>query len=368
MLASLHVEGFRGLRSLSVERLARINLIVGQNQSGKTSLLDAVQLLLDRGSPRALHDCQARRNEVFVVRRHDDGSQTIAPRLDSLFHGGKLHPGARIKLAATADTPTEVEFTVEEHSAELPRLRGGRRRPEWAEALSRLAIRVRDDSREGVALPIPHDEASLRTFLNRGRGDEFIPAVPDTLLDFVDVSGLDPTRLIELWGSVPLTPREQEVVQAMQLIEPDLAGIALIPGLWSDAPSELVVKLRTLEERLQLGDMGEGFRRLLGLLLVLPDTPRQQLLVDEIDTGLHYSVLEPMWQLVLAEARRRDLQIFATTHSWDCVAALGKLYESDPGVDADVRLHRIDRGSDRTTTYSGDEILFAAQQHLEVRG
>lgn len=367
MLTSLRIEGFRGLQSLSVERLARINLFVGMNQAGKTSLLDAVQLLLDGGRARALHQCQARRNECFAIRQHEDGSTTVAPRLDTLFRGSRLRPGVRFALSGAAPTPLHVHVTVEPYShGSLPRHRAERPLPAWAELWSRLAVRI-DTHEDEVSLPIPHDEATLRKFHRDGLDDGFDLNGTDPPIDFIDVAGIDTGRLIELWGDIPLTPREHELVTALQVIEPALEGIALIPGLWS-ASSELVLKLRGFDDRMHLGDMGEGFRRMLGLLLALPGTPRGELLIDEIDTGLHYSVLPSMWQLVLDTARRRDIQVFATTHSWDCVAALARLYQLDPGVEADILLHRIDHDRDRVTTYEAQEIETLMKHQIEVRG
>jgi len=91
------------------------------------------------------------------------------------------------------------------------------------------------------------------------------------------------------------------------------------------------------------------------------------LLVDEIDTGLHYSVMVKMWKLVVETARRLDIQVFATTHSLDCIQALAGLYESEPDVRDDISLHRIEKGAPASIRYSADEILNAAQRQVEVR-
>ncbi len=49
------------------------------------------------------------------------------------------------------------------------------------------------------------------------------------------------------------------------------------------------------------------------------------LFVDEIDTGLHYSVMAKMWHLLIETARRLDVQVFASTHSLDCLQALARV-------------------------------------------
>ena len=56
--------------------------------------------------------------------------------------------------------------------------------------------------------------------------------------------------------------------------------------------------MQGISDRIPIGSMGDGIWRLLGLALALALTEGGILLVDEIDTGLHYSVMENMWKLV----------------------------------------------------------------------
>jgi hypothetical protein len=113
--------------------------------------------------------------------------------------------------------------------------------------------------------------------------------------------------------------------------------------------------------------MGEGIKRLLALSLNLVSSAGGYLLVDEIDTGLHHSVMTRMWRLVVEVAQRLDVQVLATTHSLDCVRALAALYEESPDVRDLISLHRIERGAETSVPYSADEILAASQHQMELR-
>ena len=53
MLRKFSVRNFRCLRELDIEPLARVNLIVGENNVGKTALLEALFLSLNPGNPEA---------------------------------------------------------------------------------------------------------------------------------------------------------------------------------------------------------------------------------------------------------------------------------------------------------------------------
>lgn len=121
------------------------------------------------------------------------------------------------------------------------------------------------------------------------------------------------------------------------------------------------------EKRIPLGSIGDGLKRLLNLSIHLVSAKGGYLLVDEIDTGLHHRVMSEMWRLVIETAKRLDIQVFATTHSWDCVEALAWIHERYPELSDEVRLHRIDPGASATVVYTMDEIAIAERGQIEVR-
>lgn len=57
---------------------------------------------------------------------------------------------------------------------------------------------------------------------------------------------------------------------------------------------------------------------MLGLALAIVNARNGFLLVDEIDTGLHFSAMYDMWKLIWKTAKRLNVQVFATTHNSDC--------------------------------------------------
>ncbi|MEZ5401844.1 MAG: AAA family ATPase [Bryobacteraceae bacterium] len=88
------------------------------------------------------------------------------------------------------------------------------------------------------------------------------------------------------------------------------------------------------------------------------------LLVDEIDTGLHYTVLSRMWRLISRAATEFDVQVFATTHSYDCIYSLAQICSTSDGS---VTIQRIERGKQQSVRYDEDEITSAASRDSEVR-
>ena len=165
-----------------------------------------------------------------------------------------------------------------------------------------------------------------------------------TPVELVTPDAFDPDRMRAAWDRILTDDRESEVVEGLKLIQPDLKSIAFLTGDASQAGSDragVIIGLEDGERRLPLGSYGDGIRRLLGLSLALSGCGHGYLLVDGIDTGLHWTVMENMWRLIVETARRCTVQVFATTHSLDGVLGLAEYAETHPDSAADVSIHKI---------------------------
>lgn len=91
------------------------------------------------------------------------------------------------------------------------------------------------------------------------------------------------------------------------------------------------------------------------------------LLLDEIENGLHYSLMPQLWKAIVQAASERDIQIFAATHSNDCVDALARIAGESPDTSSQVAAHQIDSHLPGGISFSGDEIRIAVEHEIEVR-
>jgi AAA15 family ATPase/GTPase len=114
--------------------------------------------------------------------------------------------------------------------------------------------------------------------------------------------------------------------------------------------------------------MGDGMYRILTLALPLVNCENGALFVDEIDTGLHYKALTQMWRLVIETAKRLNVQIFATTHSWDCLVAFHKALTETSATELGS-VFRLECKDDQIkyVSYSGDKLAVAIEHDIEVR-
>ena len=130
------------------------------------------------------------------------------------------------------------------------------------------------------------------------------------------------------WNAVLEEKREKEIVEAMRILLPKIDSIQFEVGDWRKG---ILIGQQDVQLRLPIGSYGDGMRRLLAISLALVGTKNGCLLIDEIDTGLHWTVMEDMWRLVVEAAQRYNVQVFATTHSYDCIRGLGALIQISTG-------------------------------------
>jgi hypothetical protein len=349
MLKTLTIKGFRCFREFQVESLTRVNLFVGKNSSGKTSILDAAELAAI-GSIEGLARSSARRGEqilspaVLTPAEEKYSEHVVDP--SHLFLGHDLHVGKAFTIKSVGEVTRHVQCTVE-HASNLDTII--------------LTLRF-------VSHLTPKDQADRLTISPAGgvlppprRRAEANPPV-----NFLKAEAIDTLSLNQLWDRVVLTPEEETVISALRIIEPQVDRLAFL-GRDRNSPPIILAKLLNLEQRLPLATLGGGMEHMLAIALHLSSAKKGFLLVDEIDTGLHYSVMVDMWRLVIETAKRLDIQVFATTHSLDCVRALARLRKKYPRSADEVTVHRVEKDASTTIVYDADEIVIAAESHVEVR-
>ena len=113
-----------------------------------------------------------------------------------------------------------------------------------------------------------------------------------------------------------LTSLEPEVIAGLQLIERDIKRLSFLDSEDFRIP---MVQHRDSPEPLSLQSFGEGILRLFEILLSLVNARDGILLIDELENGLHYKIHPRVWDLIFRLSQKLNVQVFATTHSWDCI-------------------------------------------------
>ena len=368
MYSSISIRGYRGLDSFKMQGLGRINLLVGKNNCGKTSILECIELLRSAGNPSVLGSIAARRGEWGYTTEGDvrtgPGSRRRYPDVSHLFANREL--GATIHIEAdgipdlaAGDWNKKMSVRVEGPSVPVHYQQQAQFVEDDEE---RFFLHVDWSDLKGE-LPVPCTEGGLllaHRLRIRGGSSRVVP--------FVKASGLTAENVIRAFSKIVLTPKHEFIKEAMRIIEPGLEDLATIADelTWTgrDSPGGVVLRLDRVPGRVPIGSMGDGMWRMLGLALSVADADGGVLLVDEIDTGLHYSVMEDMWRMLGKAAANWSVQVFATTHNDDCRKSLAAISKS--AADG-VTIQRIDRSRAEAVRLSPNAIVAAAERNIEVR-
>jgi len=186
---------------------------------------------------------------------------------------------------------------------------------------------------------------------------------------FIAPDSLDSDLMARMWDRINELGEEHRVIEAMRILEPGLRDLFFRSADFGyrGNNARILISFQDQPKRVPLGSLGEGMRRLLALSLALNTVEGGFLLVDEIDTGLHYSIMGDMWLLVIQAAQAHNVQVFATTHSADCLRGLAWLCENHPELASEVSLQKVDKSLDEAVALDAEEIRIAARQEIEVR-
>lgn len=374
MIRSLTIDNFRGFDHFELHDLGRVNLIVGTNNSGKTSVLEAVDLASANGEVSVLSRIHLRRSEDLEEERDPRMSRRRFIDVRRLFRGHSLDVGNSFQLVAKSDDTIHTMSAEVRHisirdvpSNVIPATSDG----EFEGVVSRiLELNWMPSPGKVLAELAPNGAVPLES-IRYNRTAKETPGA-ESNIRFVSANSLTPDEAIELFARVQLRPQEQFVYESLRIIEPGIQRLGIqIERLKGRGLSGLrggfSVLLSDFPEPIPIGSMGEGIWRLLALALCLARAENGILLIDEIDTGLHYSVMEKMWRLVTETAKRLNVQVFATSHSRDCYESLAAVCRESVTDNSEVTIQRIERGKKRSVAFSEREIVIAAERGIEVR-
>lgn len=375
MIHSLQIRGYRAFDHFQMNGLGRINLLVGTNNSGKTSVLEALYLLTGRGDPTSLWQILWRRGERMPDIRNPQYDNPEAD-LCHLFHGHTLEQGAKFTLSAKNQTPEwSVTFSIggrgskDQETLYEPQV-SDRPVPDADATFRRLSLHIRaSQAPRGVVIPLTQRggiryDAIESPRIVRSRGEV------EGRAQYISTESLTGDELVRLWDRVALSKDEALVLEALQFVDPEIERLAAQAFRSYYGPYNrggFIVKRTDFEHPIPIGSLGDGMWRMLALAIALTQSKGGVLLVDEIDTGLHYTVMADMWRLIASAAKAFDVQVFATTHSSDCVNALGAICRTDPNARSDVSIQRIERTRKVSVPFSELEVRMAADHEIEVR-
>jgi ABC-type branched-subunit amino acid transport system ATPase component len=372
-LESLRIQNFRTFKDLTIERLGRVNLIVGKNNVGKTSLLEAINLYVRGGTGSSLTD--------IVGDRQLDALDEYRSTTESEF-GVKL-PSARHLFFGRPDLSMVGPDDEGSPNSQMISIQSGPERNQpfrmWLELFtdrnSVVDLRVKVGDKQGISSRVL-GEKTLSVFL----------------------AARDVRAEAEAhWNSIELTKDERRIIDALNFVDKNaevedigFASAEAVEEAHSGSGSKCAEKETGGKERSRenyskrfpiarlkgrdrpepLSNLGEGMNRTFALAIGLIRAKNGVLLIDEIENGLHYTVQPDLWRMIFKTARELDVQVFATTHSYDCIQAFQQVaedYGSSESMLVSLRRREEDPEEIVAVVSDREELGAVVDANIEVR-
>ena len=315
-LHAIEIRRFRGLAQLELDGLGAFNLLLGANDVGKTSVLEALFLLAEFADVQSPVRLQNWRN--LLVQDFDD--------LGLLFHG--LDIDTPVVLTAHSDGPVkrrtlEISAAATAGGVEAQQTgngsatsmtsavhNGDQSSSTVAAGASVLRYDATVEPRQGIrtyfAATLEVIDGDLRAASSGTPAAEpTIPARyvgPRTEYDGVAIA------------DVAVAKKSDRLIRYLQAIDPRVQGVATNGNVaYVDVG---------LERMIPLNMYGSGVTRAAMMLAPCILGNERILLIDELENGLHHAAMVPLLQALLTLAREQRVQVFATTHSLGALESL----------------------------------------------
>ena len=365
MLDSLYIKNYRNLKELTLKSLGQITLLTGKNNTGKSSVLEAIAIYVAKGDIRMIYELLERRGELN--RRTSANTTNIVDY--------------NLKAFCSLFTNREQNFE-EEHAILIGDNKGSRK------LLSLRLVKYFETQSSEQGLPkrknivsqvemFPYDnlkgleikfetKSNILSFEFSSNSFRFRPFVADRALEFVHTDSIDKATNSYLWDKIIFSEKENYVIEALQTIEPTIERLAFIGDNQNERTA--IIKLSNVPNTLPLRSMGDGINRILTIILALVNAENGYLLIDEFENGLHHSVQSKLWEIIFSLAQKLNVQVFATTHSKDCIYAFEESL-NDKNNTLTGKLIRLDnkKGMIKEVEFDAEDLRVFTDNQMEIR-
>jgi len=379
MYKSFKVRNFRCFKDLDIPHLKRINLIAGKNNVGKTALLEALFIHCGAYNPELTARINAIRGIEAV--KIELGKWVETP-WDSLFYNFDTsdnieligedtigHRSLKLRVIRQPSELAKMRQFINHSSDESKGVLTSSESDESKGVLSSSEKGVLSSSEVAQVLELRcGEDKQERSFYmiidKKAIRIEPVPPSPPFPGFFQPARMRIPLKQqAERFGKLEVYGKQDILLEILKIIEPRLKRLATVvvagePILHGDIGIGRLIPLPV---------MGEGMVRLADLVLHIGNAPKGVVLIDEIENGIHHSIMPKIWKAIGEAARNFDTQVFATTHSLECIVAAHKAFEESDVYD--FQLYRLERINDtiNVISYDQEDLATAIEEGFEVR-
>lgn len=354
---SLLAKNYRGFEEIEIDDFGKINLFIGNNNSGKTSILESLFLLtgisnpvlttiisnLRGGIPQGaidykyfFYNMDLNKNPNFVVNLYDKSIRNleIIPIFGSDFDSKTATTLEHRNQRNNTNTSLKINglnflFSIKKYHEQLQKYHS-------SISFNSGGISTQTDKK--------YTENLGGSFLTPGSKDELA---------------------LEKYSNIIKTRRTKEILEVFKLIQPDIEEIHALPD-------GIYFSLKGKTELMPSKIMGDGIRRFLNIITSIFERQNNIVLIDEIESGLHFSAHKILWESILLLIKDLNVQLFITTHNLESLTHLKDALALDSNLimrdQARVfSLSLTQKDGLKTYKYNYDSLKDSLDKGIEIR-
>ncbi|WP_338876932.1 AAA family ATPase [Spirosoma sp. SC4-14] len=397
MFNSIEINSYRNIELLQIKNLSNVNLFVGKNNTGKTSILEAISIAAL--STKAVGDYNILLGWIFKLINNREGDFFInlnqssrnvvlfnKAAFASVMHKRKSHPFSRLRINATDETLInepfykrvyvdiyftviyDKDFVVKDENGNTKMVKGKHSlNPDLIETLNLegtygQATDIVYYTSNGYGFPIYFD----RDYRAQVQISEIFAAQNKVFYIRSNVNNEKNNAILH--ENIAFDDQlKKSVTEALQLIDPTVQQFAFQTNEFGQRLG--MAKVVNEEMPIPISSMGDGINRILTIILALVNCKDGFLLIDEFENGLHFSVQENLWKIIFSLSIKLNVQVFVTTHSSDTIHSFSKVLSNLPQGKHPAKAIRIQRSDDKlySIEYSTEELETSAKFNIEIR-
>ncbi|MDR1098024.1 MAG: AAA family ATPase, partial [Tannerella sp.] len=305
-LKHIRIENFRGFDALEIDGFSKINLFVGKNNSGKTSILEALFLIFGMSNPSIPGNI----NKIRGL-----GFRALSGQFKYLFHNLKLEnkPSfyAKFDDASERWLDLETKYKQNEFSNDTSSM--------FAPEVNGIGLNFAAKKKQNKK------KSYTSSLIFKDNDDLVIPDiskdyVEDLYATFISSEVKDNASTLVRYADIIKKKGGDAILQVLKTFDENIIDIQpLNDGIYFN--------IKDVPELMPCNVLGDGIRRFLNIVTAVSEKQNAFILIDEIENGLHYSAYKLLWKSLLVFSRQNDVQLFITTHNIETLSCLKAVLE-----------------------------------------
>ncbi|MCR5192004.1 MAG: AAA family ATPase [Bacteroidales bacterium] len=346
-IKSINIKHFRGFEHLGVEDFARVNILVGQNNCGKSTVLEALLFITGMSNPYLPQNLN-----TFRSRNLFNGVDS----LKYLFHNMDFSNSPHISATQFDGDTRSLNLSLTYKSANG--IDGG------ATVLSTETKNFVNS----VVLDFAISGSDYQSYLTlNSTGGVAMQQIPEAYFEKLSTallpSDTSASNPIADLGEIFKRQQKGELISLLQKFDSQINAIEIING-------SVFLGLAGMGELIPIALAGDGMKRYLNIISSAANIKTNIILIDEIDNGLHYSAYKKLWEALFALAVSTNKQIFVTTHSKETLQKLNEMLEERPEYQNEMALYTIEQTKlkgHQAYRYPYEGLAEACKNNVEIR-